>query len=119
MLASDLVLLASGTATLEAMLLKKPMVVAYKMNELSYAILKPFIKAPHVALPNLLSNERLVPELLQNEATVDAITAALRPMIDDSSYVELLTERFMELHQDLKRDASSRAADAILQLISG
>ena len=72
--ASDVVLLASGTTALEAMLLKKPMVVSYRLGALTYALVSPFIKTPFASIPNLLSNEMLVPELIQSKATVEALS---------------------------------------------
>ena len=117
MAASDAVLMASGTTTLEAMLLKKPMIVAYKMASISYAIISRLLKVPYVSLPNLLANEKLVPELLQNDATVENLGTALSAILDDSRHVQLLKNRFAALHQDIKRNASDCAAKAILQLL--
>jgi lipid-A-disaccharide synthase len=117
MAASDAVLMASGTTTLEAMLLKKPMIVAYKMASISYAIISRLLKVPYVSLPNLLANEKLVPELLQNDATVENLGNALLAILDDSRHVQLLKNRFAALHQDIKRNASDCAAKAILQLL--
>lgn len=117
MAASDAVLMASGTTTLEAMLLKKPMVVAYKMAALSYAIISRLLKVPYVSLPNLLANERLVPELLQDEATVENLGNALLATLTDFQRAQALRNRFTELHQDIKRNASDAGAKAILQLL--
>ncbi len=117
MAASDAVLMASGTTTLEAMLLKKPMIVAYKMAVMSYAIISRLLKVPYVSLPNLLANEKLVPELLQDDATVENLGNALLMMLDDPQHVQSLKNRFAVLHQDIKRNASECAAKAILQLL--
>jgi lipid-A-disaccharide synthase len=117
MAASDAVLMASGTTTLEAMLLKKPMIVAYKMAAMSYAIISRLLKVPYVSLPNLLANEKLVPELLQNDATVENLGNVLLLMLDDPQHVQVLKNRFAVLHQDIKRNASEAAAKAILQLL--
>lgn len=118
MAASDAVLMASGTTTLEAMLLKKPMVVAYRMAPLSFAIISRLLKVPYVALPNLLANEALVPELLQDEATVESLGNALLAILNDPRRAQFLETRFTELHHDLRRQASARAADALLELVS-
>lgn len=117
MAASDVVLMASGTTTLEAMLLKKPMVVAYKMAALSYAIISRLLKVPYVSLPNLLANEKLVPELLQNDATVKNLGSALLSTLNNPQRAQHLKNRFAVLHADIRRNASESAASAILQLL--
>ena len=117
MAASDVVLMASGTTTLEAMLLKKPMVVAYKMSAFSYAMISRLLKVPYVSLPNLLADECLVPELMQDNATVENLGNALLAALTDISRTEVLKARFAELHQDLRRNASESAAKAILELL--
>lgn len=116
MAASDVVLMASGTTTLEAMLLKKPMVVAYRMSALSFAIISRLLRVPYVALPNLLANEKLVPELLQDEATVENLGREVLAWLDDPAKSGLLASRFAELHRDIRRDASQSAARAVLAL---
>ncbi|SDJ57556.1 lipid-A-disaccharide synthase [Microbulbifer yueqingensis] len=116
--AADNVLIASGTATLETMLLKKPMVVAYKMARLSYAIFSRMLQTPWVALPNLLAQRELVPEILQDDATPEALGAALLQYFDDPLLYDQLQREFTELHQQLRRNASSRAADAICGLLA-
>jgi lipid-A-disaccharide synthase len=78
----DAVLIASGTATLEALLYKRPMVVAYRLAPLTFWILKRMVKSPYVSLPNLLAQRLLVPELLQDDATVEALAQTLSPLID-------------------------------------
>ena len=112
--ACDAVLIASGTATLEAMLFKKPMVVAYKLAPLSYWLLKKMVKSPYISLPNLLAAEMLVPEFIQDAATPEALGQAVLTQLRDGSKQ---TERFAELHQSLRCDASQRAAQAVLQLL--
>jgi lipid-A-disaccharide synthase len=112
--ACDAVLIASGTATLEALLYKRPMVVAYRLAPLTYWILKRMVKSPYVSLPNLLAQRLLVPELLQDDATVEALAQTLSPLIDDGHEQ---TRGFDEIHRTLRRDASNQAADAVLQLI--
>jgi lipid-A-disaccharide synthase len=116
MAASDVVLMASGTTTLEAMLLKKPMVVAYRLHPVSHFILSRLIRVPHVSLPNLLAQEKLVPEFLQDEATVSHIGAALIQWLDDADGCQQLVMRFRDMHLDLRRQADTSAAHAILQL---
>ncbi len=117
MAASDVVLLASGTATLEAMLLKKPMVVGYRLSNLSYKLLSRLVKVPHVALPNLLAREPLVPELLQDDATPEALGAAVLERLENEDERTRLTEAFTELHLQLRQNADERAADAISELL--
>lgn len=117
MAASDVVLLASGTATLEAMLLKKPMVVGYRMSDISFAIISRLVKVSYVALPNLLGKEPLVPELLQGDATPESLGAAVLERMENQQERERLVEAFTELHHTLKRDADEKAAQAISALI--
>lgn len=112
--ACDAVLIASGTATLEALLYKRPMVVAYKVAPLTYRILKRLVKSPYVSLPNLLAQRLLVPELLQDAATAEALAQTLSPLLDDG---EIQTHGFDVIHRALRQDASREAADAILKLI--
>jgi lipid-A-disaccharide synthase len=117
MAASDVVLLASGTATLEAMLLKKPMVVGYRLSNLSYALLSRLVKVPYVALPNLLARQPLVPELLQDNATPDALGAAVLERLENQQERDRLISAFTEIHQTLKQNADEKAADAISDLL--
>ena len=113
--ACDAVLIASGTATLEALLLKRPMVVAYRLSGITYWILKRLVKSPYVSLPNLLAQRALVPELLQDAATPEALASALLPLLHDS---RAQTEPFDQIHRTLRRDASNQAADAVLALLA-
>lgn len=117
MAASDAVLMASGTAALEGMLLKKPLVVAYRMAPLTYAIISRMVKVPYVSLPNLLADEALVPELLQDAATPHALGAALLQQLQAGPRRDYILRRFNELHQQLRLDASAQAATAVLELI--
>ena len=112
--ACNAVLIASGTATLEALLYKRPMVVAYRLAPLTYWILKRMVKSPYVSLPNLLAQRLLVPELLQDAATAEALAQTLLPLLDNGNEQ---TARFDEIHRTLRRDASNQAADAVLNLI--
>ena len=115
MLASDVVLLASGTAALEAMLCKRPMVVGHRISALTYRIVKLFglLKSRFVSLPNVLADEALIPELLQDACTPDNVHAALLRWFHDAGAVAALQPRFLAIHQTLRRDASQRAADAV------
>jgi len=117
MAAADAVLMASGTATLEAMLLKKPMVVAYRMAPLSYKILFRLVKSAHISLPNLLADEALVPEILQDDVTPSVLGPALEQALKDSEQGSPLKARFTEIHQQLRQDADQGAAEAIIQLL--
>ncbi len=112
--ACNAVLIASGTATLEALLYKRPMVVAYRLAPLTFWILKRMVKSPYVSLPNLLAQRLLVPELLQDDATVEALAQTLSPLIEGG---EEQTRGFDEIHRTLRLDASNQAADAVLNLV--
>ncbi len=118
MAAADVVLLASGTATLEAMLLKKPMVVAYRLSRLSYWMAKCLINVDHIALPNLLAGKTLVPEFIQDQATAENLAQALCYYLDNSAIVTTLQKEFLILHQQLRANASEKAGHAILQLLN-
>lgn len=118
MAAADAILLASGTATLEAMLLKRPMVVAYRMSPTSFALLSRLVSVEHIALPNLLAGRALVPELIQDAATPDAMAAALRRYLDDPQAAASQQAAFLAIHEQLRRNADERAADAISSLLA-
>ncbi len=120
MIASDVVLLASGTAALEAMLCKRPMVVGHRIAPLTYRIVKLFglLKSEFVSLPNVLAGQALIPELLQDACTADNLHLALRHWLQDADAVAALQPRFLAIHESLRRDASARAADAIAELIA-
>ena len=111
--ACDAVLIASGTATLEALLYKRPMVVAYKVAPITYRILKRLVSSAYISLPNLLAERLLVPELIQDAATPEALAQLLAPLLDGG---EVQTEGFDVIHRALRRDASLQAAQAVLQL---
>ena len=115
MAAGDAILLASGTATLEAMLVKRPMVVGYKVNALTFWLAERLVSIRTFALPNLLAGQKLVPELIQSGCTPEAISQELnRLLAQDNS--ALLAE-FTRLHQLIRCDADQQAADAVLQLL--
>lgn len=111
--ACDAVLIASGTATLEALLYKRPMVVAYKVAPLTYRILKRLVTSAYISLPNLLAERLLVPELIQDAATPEALAQVLAPLLEGG---EVQTEGFDVIHRALRRDASEQAAQAVLEL---
>lgn len=119
MAAADVVVLASGTATLEAMLMKRPMVVTYRMAKLTYCIYRRLLKTKHVALPNLLAgDESLVPELLQEAATAENISQAVEEYLNSDDKAQALTQRFSEIHHSIRRNASDSAARAVLALVA-
>jgi lipid-A-disaccharide synthase len=118
MSAADFIVTASGTATLEAMLLRKPMVVCYRLAPLTYAIASRIVNVPHMALPNLLAGQRLVPELVQDEVTVIAIRDEILRYFSDPAEFEAKLGEFESLHRGLRKDASATAAAAIKDLLN-
>lgn len=114
--ASNVVLLASGTAALEAMLLKKPMVVAYRVNSLSYLILRHLIKIPYVSIPNILYGDRIVPEYLQDEMTPERLGSAIMHWLESPDSIRHIESEFTRLHETLENQADCKAANAILRL---
>ncbi len=119
MLAADAILLASGTAALEAMLAKRPMVVAYRINPLTHWIVKTFgiLPANVYSLPNILAGRSLVPELMQNLCTAPALAATLLPMLESPHIDLFLLEEFRRLHASLLADEDSAAA-AVIELLA-
>ena len=115
--ASDAILLASGTTALEAMLLKKPMVVSYRLSRLTYALVRRFIKTPFVSIPNLLADEMLVPELIQDNASVTNLTHAVVSALS-SDQKDLLVEHFDGLHKVFALESGTIASKAIAELVS-
>ena len=116
--AADAVLVASGTATLEVALFKKPMVIGYKMNPASWQILRCMAYQPWVGLPNVMSREFLVPELLQDRATPQALASALWAQISNDQNRQRLRRRFIDLHHDLMRNTAAESAHAVMQLLA-
>jgi lipid-A-disaccharide synthase len=112
---ANLVLVASGTATLEAALFKKPMVIAYKMPWLSYRLMKGKGYLPYIGLPNILANAPLVPEFIQDAATPEALAQALEIQLLDTSNASRLVEEFSKMHLSLRKDCAARAAEVLLQ----
>jgi lipid-A-disaccharide synthase len=115
--AADAVLVASGTASLEVALFKKPMVIAYKMMAASWHVLRHMAYQPWIGLPNILAREFLVPELLQEAATPQALADALWFQLQDEVNRERLQRRFTEMHHTLLRDTAAEGARAVLELI--
>jgi lipid-A-disaccharide synthase len=115
--ACDVTLIASGTATLEAALFKRPMVIAYRMHALSWQLMKRMGYLPWVGLPNILAREFVVPELLQSQCAPEPLAAAVLQWLDDRVAAEHVSRRFEELHHRLRQDTASRATDAIAQVL--
>ncbi|WP_258086067.1 lipid-A-disaccharide synthase [Xenorhabdus bovienii] len=116
MIASDATLLASGTAALECMLAKCPMVVGYRMKPFTFWLAKRLVKTPYVSLPNLLAGKELVKELLQDECEPQALSGALLPLLQGGADVESLKQTFLHLHESIRCDADEQAAQAVLEL---
>ncbi|WP_227731234.1 lipid-A-disaccharide synthase [Yersinia proxima] len=116
MIAADATLLASGTAALECMLAKCPMVVGYRMKPFTFWLAERLVKTPYVSLPNLLAGEELVTELLQQECQPQKLADALLPLLQGGAAVEALKERFLILHQSIRCGADEQAAQAVLEL---
>ena len=111
---ADVVIVASGTATLEAALLKKPMVITYRMSKLSWQILKRMRLQPYVGLPNILAEKFVVPELLQDESTPEKLAEATIKLIKDADHIAEIKVEFTKIHQSLKQNTAEKAANAIL-----
>lgn len=117
MAAADAVLVASGTASLEVALHKKPMVIAYKMMAASWHIMRHMGYQPWIGLPNILAREFLVPELLQDAATPQALADAIWAQLQDDNHRQRLEQRFIDMHHSLLRDTARESAQAVLKLI--
>ncbi|MEO5770593.1 MAG: lipid-A-disaccharide synthase [Burkholderiaceae bacterium] len=115
--ACDVTLIASGTATLEAALFKRPMVIAYRMNAISWQMMKRMRYQPWIGLPNILCREWVVPERLQGEATATTMAADVLAWLDAPARAEALAARFTELHHLLRRDTARTATDAIAKVL--
>ncbi|PNI00672.1 lipid-A-disaccharide synthase [Vibrio diazotrophicus] len=113
--ASDAVLLASGTVALECMLLKRPMVVGYRVNALTYFLAKRLVKTPYVSLPNILAEQELVKELLQDDCTVENLVHHVSQLLDGDN--QAMLGKFAEMHQWIRKGADEQAAHAVLKLI--
>ncbi|MET0379526.1 MAG: lipid-A-disaccharide synthase [Spongiibacteraceae bacterium] len=117
MAAADVILMTSGTTTLEAMLLKKPMVVAYRVGRFTAVLLRWLVKTKFISLPNLVADRALVPEVLQEDVRADVLGPLLLERLGDTVRRDQLAQDFLQLHEQLRRDASARAARAVLELL--
>lgn len=117
--AADAVLVASGTATLEAALLRKPMVIAYRMSWLSYRIMRRMAYLPYVGLPNILAGRFVVPEFLQAAVRPEAMGAALLAQLDDDAQRAAIVAQFAAMHESLRRGCAARAARVVLEVADG
>ena len=116
--AADAVLVASGTATLEVALFKKPMVISYKMNAASWQVLRLMAYQPWVGLPNIMAREFLVPELLQDRATPMSLASALWAQLSNEQNRQRLRRRFIDMYHDLMRNTAAQSAHAVMELLS-
>ncbi|MBS1199211.1 MAG: lipid-A-disaccharide synthase [Proteobacteria bacterium] len=115
--AADVVLVASGTATLEVALIKRPMVITYKMSPTSHWLMKRMGYLPYVGLPNILAGRFVVPEILQDEATPERLAEALIKLYEDREGAAALNEVFADIHRQLKQDTAEKAAQAIIECL--
>jgi lipid-A-disaccharide synthase len=115
--AADIALVASGTATLEAALFKTPMVITYRQSPITWALMRSMLYLPYVGMPNVLAGERLVPELLQDDASPAALAAALLALLRDNVARKRQVERFHDFHHLLRQNTAEKAADAVLKVI--
>jgi lipid-A-disaccharide synthase len=119
--AADCVLTASGTATLEALLLKRPMLVAYRVSPVTFHLVKALrlIKIPYAAMANLLAGRELAPEFLQDRCTADAMAPALLALLDDAPRRAAIAAEYERIHRGLRHDAARSAAAAVIELMEG
>ena len=115
--AADIVIVASGTATLEAALLKKPMVITYRMPAISWRILKRMRYQPYVGLPNILAGKFLVPELLQHDATPQNLAGAVARLLADDAYLKEIKQAFTAIHHSLRQNSAKKAAEVVLSYL--
>jgi lipid-A-disaccharide synthase len=115
--AADIALVASGTATLEAALIKTPMVIAYRQSPLTSALMRRMAYLPYIGLPNILAGEALVPEFVQEQATPGALANALLDLLHDAGAQRRQVEKFHDIHAVLRQDTAQKAADAVLGVI--
>jgi lipid-A-disaccharide synthase len=115
--AADFVIVASGTATLEAALLKQPMIITYRMPTLSWWLLKPMHYLPYVGLPNILAGKFIVPELLQKNATPEKLNETMTEILKDAVALKAIKQEFTDIHHSLKQNSAKKAADVILSYL--
>ncbi len=118
MSAADLVLTASGTATMETLLHKRPMVVGYRVNALSYWIFRRLIKVPYIAMANLLAGEALAPELIQHACQPEALASALESLLNDPPRRAEIAERYARIHGDMCLDSAALASEAVAEMLA-
>jgi lipid-A-disaccharide synthase len=116
--AADVSLVASGTATLEAALIKRPMVITYKIAKFSYWLMKRMAYLPYVGLPNILAGRFVVPEILQEQATPENLAEALVKLYEDKDNAKVVEETFTDIHHQLRQNAAEKAATAVLQCLN-
>ena len=115
--AADFVIVASGTATLEAALLKRPMIITYRMSQISWWLLKPMHYLPYVGLPNVLAKRFVVPELLQADATAEMLTEKMNSMLADTDNLKAMKKVFTDMHRSLKQNSAKKAAEVVLSYL--
>ncbi|WP_066284130.1 MULTISPECIES: lipid-A-disaccharide synthase [Arsenophonus] len=115
MITADVTLLASGTATLECMLAKCPMVVGYKIHPITYWLVKRFIKLSFISLPNLLANKKLINEFIQKDCQPKKLAQSLKDLLTNKKKVKYLKQIFFQLHQSIRCNADQKAAKEILK----
>lgn len=118
MAAADVVVVTSGTATLEVMLINRPMVACYRATGITYRILKMLVKSPYFSLPNILAGEQLVPELLQDQVNAENIAHEVTSWLTHPDRCQSLKDRFIAIHEQLRTDAAATAAIAVLNHIA-
>jgi lipid-A-disaccharide synthase len=116
MAAANAVMLASGTATLECALLKRPMAVAYRLSPLTYQLARLLVNIPYYSLPNLLADRPVVKEFIQDDITPEALGGEILRLIEDPSHAQELTSVFAQIHAELRQDASRIAADVVFEI---
>lgn len=119
MIAADMVLVASGTATLECALLKRPMVITYRLNRMTWRMMKRKSYLPYFGLPNILCGKFVVPEIMQDDASAENLAQALLNLLNDQDAVAQLEQTFTTLHQTLRQNTAQKAAAAVLQYLPG
>lgn len=115
--AADAVCVASGTSTLETMLFKKPMVVAYKLSSVSYFIIKRLIRCPFIALPNLIANQQVVDEYIQDKANIEHLLPAVEGILFDETIRNKQISLFTDYHESMQQNADEKAAHAVAELL--
>lgn len=118
MAAADIVVVTSGTATLETMLYKKPMIIAYRMSQFTYQLAKILVKTPFIGLPNLLANELMVPELIQENVHPEKIARYILEYLEHPEKIKILEQKFIEIHKVLRSDSENCIAESVLEVVN-